>query len=300
MQDLRGRTAILTGASKGLGVYVARALAKEGTNLVLAARTVSALEAVREEVERLGVRAVAVPTDVGDRSALESLVERSRSEFGAIDILVNNAGIELILAYHKLTPEEIDQIVSVNLIAPMHLTWLVLPGMLERGQGHIVHVSSLAGKAGPACNEPYGATKAGLIVFTQSLRGTYRRHGVSASVVCPGFVEEGMYAKTKEEFGLTAPRLLGVSKPEAVARGVIRAIKKDLSEVIVNPGVTRLLLTMVAMSPGLGEWIGERSGVNAIFQKVAELRADQRVEPEQEADDPGTAQSLKRHRGKKS
>ncbi len=291
MRNLRGRTAILTGASKGIGVYVARALAKQGMNLVLAARSASALEEVRKAVERLGVRAVAVPTDVGDRSALESLVERASSEFGDIDVLVNNAGIELTLAYHKLTPEEIEEMVRVNLIAPMHLTWLVLPAMLERGQGHIVNMSSLAGKAGSAYGEPYGATKAGLIGFTQSLRGTYRRHGVSASVVCPGFVEEGMYAKTKEEFGMEAPRLLGVSKPEEVARGVIRAIKKDLPEVIVNPGATRLLLTMAAMSPGLGEWIGERSGVNATFQKVAELRESQRVEAEQDAGDPGSAQS---------
>ena len=288
MKDLKGRTAILTGASKGLGVYIAQALAKQGTNLVLAARSVSALEEVRKAVERLGVRAVAVPTDVGDRSALESLVERSRSEFGAIDILVNNAGIELTLAYHKLTPEEIEEIVRVNLIAPMHLTWLVLPDMLERGQGHIVNMSSLAGKAGSAYGEPYGATKAGLIGFTQSLRGSYRRSGVSASVVCPGFVAgEGMYAKTKEEFGVEAPRLLGVSKPEAVARGVLRAIKKDLPEVIVNPGATRMLLTMAVMSPRLGEWIGERSGVNATFQRVAELRESQRVKAEQDADDPG-------------
>ena len=291
MQDLSGRTAIVTGASKGIGVYIAQALAKQGTNLILAARSASALEEVRKAVERLGVRAVAVPTDVGDRSALESLVERAVSEFGSIDILVNNAGIELTLAYHKLTPEEIEEIVRVNLIAPMQLTWLVLPGMLERRQGNIVNVSSLAGKAGPACNEPYGATKAGLIGFTQSLRGTYRRSGVSVSVVCPGFVEEGMYAKTKEEYGVTAPRLLGVSKPEAVARGVIRAIKKDLPEVIVNPGAIRLLLAIAAMSPGLGEWIVERIGANATFRKVAKLRADQRAKAEQHADDSGTAHS---------
>ncbi len=292
MQDLSGRTAIVTGASKGIGVYIAQALAKQGTNLVLAARSASALEEVRKAVERLGVRAVAVPTDVGDRSALESLVERAVSEFGSIDILVNNAGIELTLAYHKLTPEEIEEIVRVNLIAPMHLTWLVLPGMLERRQGHIVNVSSLAGKAGPAYSEPYGATKAGLIGFTQSLRGTYRRSGVSVSVVCPGFVEEeGMYAKTKEEYGVTAPRLLGVSKPEAVARGVIRAIKKDLPEVIVNPGAIRLLLAVVALSPRLGEWIAERIGANATFRKVAELRADQRVKAEKHAGDSGTAHS---------
>ncbi|MCH8346090.1 MAG: SDR family NAD(P)-dependent oxidoreductase [Chloroflexi bacterium] len=291
MKNLRGRTAILTGASKGIGVHVARALAKQGINLVLAARSVNALEEVRKAVERQGVRAIAVPTDVGDRSALKSLVERAVSEFGSIDILVNNAGIELILAYHKLRPEEIEEMVRVNLLAPMHLTWLVLPGMLERRQGHIVNMSSLAGKAGPAYNEPYGATKAGLIGFTQSLRGTYRRSGVSASVVCPGFVEEGMYAKTKEEFGVTVPRLLGVSKPEAVASGVIRAIKKDLPEVIVNPGPIRPLLTMAAISPSLGEWMIERIGAVAVFRKVAKLRESQRVKGEQDAGGSGTAKS---------
>ena len=291
MKNLRGRTAILTGASKGIGVHVARALAKQGTNLVLAARSVNALEEVRKAVERQGVRAIAVPTDVGDRSALKSLAERAVSEFGSIDILVNNAGIELILAYHKLRPEEIEEMVRVNLIAPMHLTWLVLPGMLERRQGHIVNMSSLAGKAGPAYEEPYGATKAGLIGFTQSLRGSYRRSGVSASVVCPGFVEEGMYAKTKEEFGVTVPRLLGVSKPEAVASGVIRAIKKDLPEVIVNPGPIRPLLTMAAISPSLGEWMIERIGAVAVFRKVAKLRESQRVKGEQDAGGSGTAKS---------
>ncbi len=291
MRNLKGRTAILTGASKGIGVHVARALAKQGANLVLAARSASALEEVRKAVERQGVRAIAVPTDVGDRSALESLVERAMSEFGAIDILVNNAGIELILEYHKLRPEEIEEMVRVNLLAPMHLTWLVLPGMLERRQGHIVNMSSLAGKAGPAYEEPYGATKAGLIGFTQSLRGTYRGSGVSASVVCPGFVEEGMYAKTKEEFGVTVPRLLGVSKPEAVASGVIRAIEKDLPEVIVNPGPIRPLLTMAAISPRLGEWMIDRIGAVAVFRKVAQLRADQRVKAEQHPGGSGTAKS---------
>ncbi len=98
MRNLKGRTAIVTGASKGIGVYVAQALAKEGMNLALAARSADALKEVRDGVERLGVRAIAVPTDVGERAALQSLVEQAESEFGAIDVLVNNGGIELTLA----------------------------------------------------------------------------------------------------------------------------------------------------------------------------------------------------------
>lgn len=286
MRNLNSRTAIVTGASKGIGVYVAHALAKEGMNIVLAARSAAALEEVRGEVERLGVRAIAVPTDVGERSALQSLVEQAESEFGAIDILVNNAGIEMTLAYHRLTPDEIEEMVRVNLLGSMLLTWLVLPGMLERQRGHIVNISSLAGKAGPAYGEPYGATKAGLIGFTQSLRASYRRYGISASVVCPGYVEAGMYAQTKEEFGVTAPRILGTSKAEGVARGVVQGIQKDLPEVIVNPGPTRLLLTLIALAPGLGEWIGKRIGANDAFRKVAKLRERQRTKAKQEAGKP--------------
>ena len=100
-----------------------------------------------------------------------------------------------------------------------------------------------------------------------------------------------MYAKMKEEFGVEAPRRLGVSTPEAVARGVIRAIKKDLPEVIVNPGPIRLLLAAAAMSPRLGGWILERTGADAWSHKVGEFRESQRAEAEQHPGGSGTAQS---------
>ncbi|MCH8814194.1 MAG: SDR family NAD(P)-dependent oxidoreductase [Chloroflexi bacterium] len=275
MKNLKGRTAVVTGASKGIGVYIARALAKKGMNLVLAARSQSELEAVKAEVEGMGVKAIVVPTDVSDKAALRSLVDAAKSEFGAIDVLVNNAGIESIFRYHALEFEEIEAMLNVNLRAPMMLTWLVLPGMLERGEGHIVNISSMAGKVGPAFSEPYGATKAGLIGFTQSLRGSYRDAGVSASVISPGWVETGMYEEV-ERHGLKPSVLVGSSKPEKVSQAVVKAIEKDLGDVIVNPGPMRLLLGTNAMAPGLFEWVSKRMKISEVFRKLADMREKER------------------------
>jgi len=276
MKNLKGRTAVVTGASKGIGVYIARALAEKGMNLVLAARSQAELEGVKAEVEGMGVKAIVVQTDVSDKAALRSLVDAAKAEFGAIDVLVNNAGIELIFRYHALEFEEIEEMLNVNLQAPMMLTWLVLPGMLERGEGHIVNISSMAGKVGSAFSEPYVATKAGLIGFTQSLRGSYQDQGVSASVVSPGFVDAGMYEEMKEQYGVKAPAMVGSSKPEKVSKAVVKAIEKDLGDVIVNPGPMRLLLGTAAMTPGLFEWVSKRMKISEPFRKLAGMREKER------------------------
>lgn len=276
MKDLAGKAAIVTGASRGLGVYIARALAAAGMDLVIAARTAAALDDLKAQLEGGGRKIIAVPTDLGQRAAREALVAAATAALGPVDVLVNNAGIEFTVAYHKLRPEEIDDAITVNLAAAMHLARLVLPDMLARGRGHIVNLSSLAGKAGPAYSEPYAATKAALIGFTQSLRASYAGTGVSASVICPGFVEEGMYARAKAEVGLAAPKALGVSTPQAVADAVVRAIRDDLPEVIVNPRPVRPLLALAALAPGLAEKLARLIGVNEIFRKGAEFRERER------------------------
>ena len=112
MNITRGQTALITGASKGIGVNIARTLASKGMNLVLAARSVSELAAVRNEVEGLGVRAIAAPTDVADDKALADLVDRAMSEFGAIDVLMNNAGIERVMTYERVSLDDIEQMLQ--------------------------------------------------------------------------------------------------------------------------------------------------------------------------------------------
>jgi short-subunit dehydrogenase len=277
-RDMNGRTAIVTGASKGIGIHIVQALAAEGMNVVLTARSARKLEEVREGLEASGVTLLTVPADVGKLDDLRALVERTNAEFGKVDVVVNNAGYQMTLAYHMLSLDEIDELIKVNLAAPMLLSWLVLPGMLERGWGHMVQISSLMARAGSAFSEPYAATKAGLVGFTQSFRASYRGSGVSASVIVPGFVESGIYSRSKKA-GLKASRLIGSSKPEAVAAAVVRSIKKDVPEIIVNPGPMRLMLALSTLSPGISEGVRRRMGADQLFRKAAAIRGRRRAEP---------------------
>jgi len=268
-----GQTALITGASGGLGTYIAHALADAGFNLALVAYPGLRLKSLCEAVQKKGVHAIAFSADLRNPSQHSSIVERVARELGGIDVLVNNAGVETTAPYHELTEERIREILSINLEAPMLLARLIVPGMLERGRGHIVNISSLAGKAGPAFQECYAASKAALIGFTTSLRATYRGSGISASVICPGFVEAGIYARLKARTGRSAPVLLGVSRPEPVARAVLRAIKRDVPEIIINPIPVRPLFALTALLPRLGQWFVTRIGAHEFFRQGCEPQA---------------------------
>jgi short-subunit dehydrogenase len=267
MKDLRGKNAVLTGASRGLGPYIARALAQKGVNLALTARTADAVEATAKEASALGVEAIAIPADVTDPAGREQLLEKAVVANGPIDILINNAGIEWVCEYTKMSAEQIERMVQTNLIAPLILSRLALPNMIARGSGHVVMMSSLGGKKGSPYSATYAATKAGLIEWTSGVREELRGTGVSASVICPGFVSEaGMFAV----YGKRAPRLSGESPPEKVADAVVRAIERDVPEIIVNPGPKRLLTITNAISPGAVSWLLRRFGVYEFYRQQAE------------------------------
>jgi short-subunit dehydrogenase len=253
MYDLKNKTAIVTGASRGIGTYIAQALAQEHMKLVLAARSVPELEEVAQRLQQEGYQVLAVPTDVTDPSALEALVEAARREFGTVDVLVNNAGSETLDTYHRLVWEEVYHTLEVNLTAPMRLTHLVLPGMLSQRRGHIVNISSLAARNAVTNQEPYCTSKAGLWGFTVALRASYRGSGVSASAICPGFIKGvGMFQRIQDMSGVKTP-FYGASPPEKVASAVVRAIKQNLPEVIVNPVPVRPFLALEALFPRLIE-----------------------------------------------
>ena len=275
METLSGRAALITGASRGLGRFMARALAEEGMSLALAARSEAGLREAAEELRELDARAVVVPCDLTDRGEPERVARRARTALDGVDVLVNNAGITETTSFHGREPAAIARALELNLLAPMLLARHLLPGMVERGRGHVVNVSSLAGKPGPPYEAVYGGTKAGLVGFTQSLRREYHGTGVGASVICPGFVSgAGMYADAVRETGVEAPRKLGTSSPEEVATAVVRAIRDDTPEVIVNPMPVRPLRALTEASPRLGEWIGRRLGLFATLEKRAEVLRD--------------------------
>jgi short-subunit dehydrogenase len=269
MKDLRGKNAIVTGASRGLGVYIARTLAREGVNVVLTARSADKLEHTKHACETMGVRAVPVATDVTSLEDQRRLVATAERELGTIDILVNNAGIELVSAFNALTIEQIDDVIRTNLSAPIWLTKLVLPSMLSRGSGAIVQVASLAGKAPVPYDSIYATTKAGLINFAESVQGELEGTGVTSSVVCPGFVSDaGMWAD-RAAAGARRPFTLGTVPPQKVADAVVRAIKGH-PEMIVAAMPMRPLLAALDLAPRLRVTISRRLGLTSTMREEAE------------------------------
>jgi short-subunit dehydrogenase len=267
LKNLKGKNALLTGGSRGLGPYIGRALAAEGVNIALSARSKDQLAAVADELAVFDVKTKAMPSDVCDEASREKLLEAVKAEFGQIDILINNAGIERLSRYTRLSPQYIETMIQTNLIAPMSLTRLVLPDMIERGSGHIVSMSSLGGKKGSPYTATYAATKAGLIQFTYAIREELRQTGVGASVICPGFVSEaGMFA----EYNKRAPGIAGETPPEKVAAAVIKAIKKDVREIIVNPGPIRPMMILEAIHPGIMTWVLRTSGLYDFYRRQAD------------------------------
>jgi short-subunit dehydrogenase len=248
--NLGGRTALLTGATGGLGPPIARALVRRGASVVLTARRVEVLEPLAAET---GGRAVAC--DLSDRDALLRLVD----EAGPVDVLVAGAGNPGSGRIESFTLEEIDRAVDVNLRAPMILTRLMCEGMAERGGGHIVFISSLSGKTGTVRTSVYAATKFGLRGFAQGLREDLRPLGVGVSTVFPGFIRDaGMF----HDAGAKLPGYVGTKRPEDVAKAVVSAIERDRAEVDVAPLGLRLGTTIASLAPELAARVQRRLGAD--------------------------------------
>jgi short-subunit dehydrogenase len=274
MKDIRGATAIVTGASRGIGVYIARALAREGVHLSLAARSADELDAVRVEMEALGVRAIATTCDVADPGDRARLVTRTTEELGDIDILVNNAGIERINRFETAPESDFIETLAINLEAPILLTRAVVPGMLERGRGHVVNIASGAGKVGVPFGTSYAASKHGLVGFTNSLRCEYHGRPVGFSVVCPGFVTDvGMYERWGDH-GIRASKIAGTSSPTKVASVTVDCIKKNRAEVTVNTPPVRPIIVLANMIPSAVPWMMRRLGYTRTFERVADTHLD--------------------------
>ena len=270
------RSAILTGASRGIGVYIARALAARGTKLLLVARSQPELSRLTKELSK-ETKVFFATVDLGDPAAPRRIVDIAARELGTVDILINNAAIEPQRRFHTLQTEEIENILRVDLVTPIELTHRLLPGMLERGYGRIVNISSLAGRVGFPFTEAYAASKDGLIAFSRVLRNDYRHTGVSASTLILGAVKEtGVGHRTLEETGLKSSTAFMV-KPEKVAKAVLRAIEKDKPEIVVMPGPGRLMKALMDLFPSLGPAMNRAAGVEKLMASVADYRERQHL-----------------------
>jgi short-subunit dehydrogenase len=261
MTRLAGTTVLLTGASGGIGHAIARAIAPLGTDLILSGRRTEILETL---VSELGARAVACDLSVRDD------VARLAEEAGPVDILIANAGVPAGGELAEFTQEQIDEMLEVNLRAPIALARALTTGMVERRRGHIVIMSSLQGKATTPVSSIYCATKFGLRGFALALRQDLREHGVGVSVVLPGFVSEaGMFAEAR----VRLPPGVGTRSPEDVARAVVSGIEHNRAEVDVAPLPLRLGAAVASVAPALSAAVSRRLGSERI---AAEIVAGQR------------------------
>jgi 3-oxoacyl-[acyl-carrier protein] reductase len=220
MFDLTGKTALVTGASGGIGAAIARTLHAQGARVALSGTRADALEALASE---LGGRAFACPADLRDPAAADALIAASEAAAGPLDILVNNAGLTRDMLALRMKDEDWQTVLDVDLTAPFRLCRAALKGMLRRRAGRIVGIASIVGSTGNPGQSNYAAAKAGLVGMTKALAQEVGSRGITVNVVAPGYVQTAMTAAlTAEQSARLAERIpLGrLGQPNDIAAAV--------------------------------------------------------------------------------
>ncbi|MFN2615680.1 MAG: SDR family NAD(P)-dependent oxidoreductase [Thermoleophilaceae bacterium] len=263
---VQGSSVLLTGASGGIGQAIARALHDSGATLKLSGRRLDALEQLRDA---LGSDAELLPANLSHGEEVQGLAERA----GNVDVLVSNAALPGSGRLESFSPKEIDRAIDVNLRAPVQLARALLPGMVERGTGHLVFISSLSGKVASPRSPLYSATKFGLRGLAHGLRHDLHGTGVGVSAVYPGFVADaGMFAET----GVTAPGPLRPVSPERVAGAVVRGIEEGRLELDVASLPARVGAIVGNLLPALSARVQHRFGGAELAESIAKGQASKR------------------------
>jgi short-subunit dehydrogenase len=256
--EIAGSTVLLTGATGGLGHAIARAMSHEGAQLILTGRRTDVLEPLASELD---ARALAV--DLSDPDEVDRLV----AEAGEVDILIANAALPASGMLDSFTMAQIDRALQVNLRAPIALAHALAPQMCKRQRGHLLFMSSLAGKAATPGSSIYNATKFGLRGFASAMRAELRQAGVGVSAVFPGFIREaGMFAEAQVKL----PPGVGTRSPADVAAAVVSAIERNRAEVDVAPISLRLGSVISGVAPEMAARVTRRMGAEKIVGDLAD------------------------------
>jgi NADP-dependent 3-hydroxy acid dehydrogenase YdfG len=240
--DLSGRVVAVTGASSGIGEATALACAEAGAAVALAARRTERIDALAERIKNEGGRAIAVQTDVGEEDQARAFVERTNEELGRIDVLVNNAGVMLLGPILGAPTEEWRRMIHANVYGVLYCTHAALPLMAEQGSGHIVNVSSVAGRFAREGSGVYNLTKFGVGAFSESLRQEGVRYGVRVTLIEPGAVATELVEQNRpevvEQIGKTLGDVQALGAGD-IANAVLYAIGQpanvSVNEVLVRP-----------------------------------------------------------------
>jgi 2-hydroxycyclohexanecarboxyl-CoA dehydrogenase len=224
---LQGKTALVTGAGRGIGRAIALALAREGAAVAVADLDAASASGVKGEIEALGCAALALPVDLTQRPEVERMIQAALTAFPRLDILVNNAGWDKVQPFLESEEETWDRIIALNFRAALYTCRAVLPGMVSRGQGKVVNISSDAGRGGSLGQAVYSGTKGALIAFSKTLAREMARYKINVNVVCPGLTETALLEACRAQApkvmeGVTRAIPWGrVGRPEEVAEAVV-------------------------------------------------------------------------------
>jgi uncharacterized protein len=261
---INGSTVLLTGATGGIGHAIARALRARGATLILTGRRVDVLEPLADE---LGARSIAC--DLSDAGEIDRLLAQS----GEVDILLANAALPASGRLEGFSVAEIDRVLDVNLRAPIVLAHALTPAMVERRRGHVVFISSLAGKSSAPGSALYSASKFGLRGFASGLRADLRSSDVGVSTIFPGFIRDaGMFADT----GVALPAGVGTRSPQDVAKAVLRAIEHDRAEIDVAPLPLRAGAIFASVAPETAARMARKLGSDDISHQMENSQRDKR------------------------
>jgi len=233
MESLKGKNALITGAGKGIGRALAIALAQEGVNVGLVARTESDLQHLAEELKTFNVQIAIATADVSSIDSVNTAVAKVKSDLGVIDILINNAGTSTFGSFMELEPARWEEIVKVNLFGVYYVTRAVLPEMIERQTGDIVNISSTAGQRGAPVTSAYSASKFGLIGLSESLMQEVRKHNIRVTTLTPSTVATDL----AKELKLTDGNPDKVMQPEDLAELVVSQLKLNRRVFVKEAGL---------------------------------------------------------------
>lgn len=269
--DFRGRTALITGGSRGLGLILARELARAGARVAICGRDPATLDRARDDLKRRGARVLAVACDVAVRSDVDVLVSQVQERLGPIDVLINNAGVISVGPVEAMGVEDFEQAMATNFWGALHAILAVLPEMRRRGEGRIANIASIGGKVSVPHLVPYSASKFALVGLSEGLRAELSKDGISVITLCPGLMRTGSprHATFKGRhraeyawFSVSDALPLVSMDADRAARQILESIRRGEAERILSmPAKIAALARMLAP----GTTAGVLGGVNRLL-----------------------------------